>query len=313
MDIAFIIDPLSSLNVRKDSSIAMMEAAQNRGHKISVIYPEDIIYECPRITAICRPISINIQQIRWYEEKNFEVRPLESFDVVLMRKDPPVDTEYIYLTFLLEIAEKNGAKIINKPSAVRNNNEKLAISEYPEFVAPTIVSKKIEKIKSFAKSHGTIVIKPLDGMGGSSVFKVSVGDPNTNVIIETLTKNGNRTVMAQMFLSDITLGDKRILLIDGIPQPFSLARVPQGDEIRGNIAAGGKGIAMALTRKEYEIATRIGPAAEKKGLFIVGLDIIGEYLTEINVTCPTCMREIATQNDCNIAKNVICNIERKWG
>ncbi len=310
MNIAFIIDPIETLNIKKDSSIAMMLAAQDKGHQIYAINSSDIKLNDQQILATANQISISAKQEKWYQVVSSKTVPLNTFDAVLMRKDPPVDTEYFYITYLLELAEKNGANILNKPLAIRNNNEKLAIVNHPAFIAPTLVTKDFASLKQFVQSHQEVVLKPLDGMGGSSVFKVSQNDPNLNVIIETITQNQNRTIMAQRFIPEIIKGDKRVLLVNGKPIPYSLARIPQKGEIRGNLAVGGTGIAMPLTERELEIANSIGPILSKQGLFIVGLDIIGDYLTEINVTSPTCMQEISNQTDCNVANTVIDALEK---
>ena len=311
MDIAFIIDPIETLNFNKDSSVAMMLASQKRGHKIHVIHTPNIKLNNQQVVAKSSEVVVQEEAEQWYQIESSKTSTLDVFDYVLVRKDPPVDTEYIYITYLLEIAEKNGATVLNKPLAIRNNNEKLAIVNYPQLIAPTLVTKNFGIIKEFINAHNEIVLKPLDGMGGSSVFKLSKGDPNINVIIETITHNQSRTIMAQKFISEITKGDKRVLLIDGQPIPYSLSRIPQDGEIRGNLAAGGTGVAMPLTDREREIANSVGPGLSRQGLFIVGLDIIGRYLTEINVTSPTCMQEISNQTNCDVATKVISALEKK--
>ncbi len=312
MDIAFIIDPIDSLNITKDSSVAMMRAAQNRNHKVTVIHATNLRYQNGKVLALSHQINLQEKKDTWYQIENSATKELDSFDLILVRKDPPVDVEYFYLTYLLDIAEKQGARVVNSPSSVRSQNEKLGITDYPEFITPTLVSRHAPDIKQFLRFYGEIILKPLDGMGGTSIFKVTKSDPNINVIIETITRNEKCTIMAQKFISEITLGDKRVLLIDGKPIPFSLARIPKIGEVRGNLAAGGKGVAMPLTTRELEIASSIGPKLAAKGLFIVGLDIIGDFLTEVNVTSPTCMQEIADQTECNVAEIVIQSIEAKY-
>ncbi len=311
MDIAFIIDPIETLIFSKDSSVAMMLASQKRGHKIHVIHTSNIQLNNQQVVAKSSEIVVQEEAEQWYQIESSKTSTLDVFDYVLVRKDPPVDTEYIYITYLLEIAEKNGATVLNKPLAIRNNNEKLSIVNHPQLIAPTLVTKDFAAIKQFIDVHNEIILKPLDGMGGSSVFKLSKGDLNINVIIETITHNQSRTIMAQKFISEITKGDKRVLLIDGQPIPYSLSRIPQDGEIRGNLAAGGTGVAMPLTDRENEIANSVGPSLSRQGLFIVGLDIIGSYLTEINVTSPTCMQEISNQTNCDVATEVISALERK--
>lgn len=310
MNIAFIIDPIDTLNIAKDSSFAMMEASQNKGHIITAIHASDISYDNFNVKALCHQITLLRDDKRWYKIEASETRLLKEFDIVMLRKDPPVNTEYFYLTYLLELAEIQGAKILNKPSAIRNNNEKLSILKFPEFIPPTTVTRNADDIRRFIGLHGEVILKPLDGMGGTSIFKITPSDPNTNVIVETITQHETRTIMVQKFLPEIQFGDKRVLLIDGEPIPFALARIPRKGEVRGNLAAGGKGVAMALSAEELKIASAVGAEASKNGLFLVGLDIIGSRLTEINVTCPTCMREIAEQTECNVADVVITELER---
>jgi glutathione synthase len=234
---------------------------------------------------------------------------LETFDAVLMRKDPPFDMEYIYSTYLLELAEKQGALVINSPRAVRDHNEKLAIAKFAQFTVPTLVTRVEQLIRDFLADHGDIILKPLDGMGGTSVFRLNRQDPNIGVVIETLTHNGRRTVMAQRFIAEIVKGDKRVLVIDGKPVPFALARIPKQGETRGNLAAGATGIAQPLTARDREIAETLGPDLRAQGLMLVGLDVIGDYLTEVNVTSPTCMREIADQTGFNVAALMIDALE----
>ncbi|MGE5525189.1 MAG: glutathione synthase, partial [Rhodospirillaceae bacterium] len=246
---------------------------------------------------------------RWYDLEPATETPLHQFDVVMMRKDPPFDMEYVYSTYLLELAEAQGARVVNKPRAIRDHNEKLAIARYPDYTAPTLVTRQEQRVRSFLAQHQDIILKPLDGMGGTSVFRVHREDPNVNVIIETLTHYGRRTIMAQRYIPQIKDGDKRVLIIAGQPVPYALARIPQPGETRGNLAAGGRGVARELTARDREIAQALGPGLHAQGLLLVGLDVIGDYLTEVNVTSPTCFQEIMQQTGFNVAGMMIDALE----
>ena len=311
MNIAFILDPLESINIHKDSSFAMMREASQRGHRIHALHQEDIVLLEGRIKAWSREIFLTGRDPDWYEIGEILPGHLAQYDAVLMRKDPPFDMEYYYATQLLALAEREGARIFNRPAALRNWNEKLSIARFPEFTPSTLVSKQESALRDFLDHHRDIVIKPLDGMGGSGVFRVRENDPNTGVIIETATRYGTKTVMAQRFIPDIEKGDKRILVVGGIPAPYCLARIPKKGETRGNLASGGKGIAQALSDRDREIAGAVGPVLEKEGIFLAGLDVIGSHLTEINVTSPTCMQEILDQTGCDVAKIMIDLLESK--
>lgn len=289
----------------------MMSEAQTRGHEIWVCLQSDLVWDQGKISIDATHIEILGEQAKWYQEITSETKTPSDFDSAIMRKDPPFDMEYIYSTYLLELAEAEGLKVFNKPSAIRDHNEKLSIARYPEFIAPTIVTRNLSAIKSFIKAHDQVILKPLDGMGGSSIFRTSESDPNLGVILETLSGVSRESIMAQRFIPEISEGDKRVLLIDGKPAEYALARIPQGQDHRGNLAAGGKGKAMPLTDREREIANTIGPGLASRGLLLVGLDVIGGFLTEVNVTSPTCMREIHEQTGFNVAGMFIDALEQK--
>ncbi len=311
MKLLFILDPLETLKIKKDTSFAMMSEAQTRGHEIWVCLQSDLVWDQGKVSIDATHIEILGEQAQWYQEITSETKTPSDFDSAIMRKDPPFDMEYIYSTYLLELAEAEGLKVFNKPSAIRDHNEKLSIARYPEFIAPTIVTRNLSAIKSFIKAHDQVILKPLDGMGGSSIFRTSENDPNLGVILETLSGVSRESIMAQRFIPEISEGDKRVLLIDGKPAEYALARIPQGQDHRGNLAAGGKGKAMPLTDREREIANTIGPGLASRGLLLVGLDVIGGFLTEVNVTSPTCMREIHEQTGFNVAGMFIDALEQK--
>lgn len=296
MDLLFVADPLEAFKIYKDTTFSMMREAQRRGHRVAACEPRDIHWVSGgTVTARVREIRLTGGQDAWFEESAGTQRPLKDFGAVLMRKDPPFDSEYFYATHLLEQAEREGAKVFNKPRSLRDHPEKLAIMEFPQFTSPTLVTRDAALVREFHARHRDIILKPLDGMGGMGIFRVKEDALNLGSIIETLNKEGAETIMVQRFVPQITEGDKRILVIGGKPVPFSLARIPQGTEVRGNLAAGGKGVARPLSAKDREIAEAIGPVLEKRGLLLVGLDVIGDCLTEINVTSPTCFQEITQQ------------------
>jgi glutathione synthase len=301
MIIAFIADPLDTFKIYKDSTYAMMREAASRNHELYVLEQQDVALKNNSAVGFARQFHFTDSGAPWYRLDSIEETPLNQFDAVLMRKDPPFDMEYLYSTILLELAEQQGAKVFNRPRAMRDFNEKLAIAKFPEFTAPTLVTREAHLIKAFLAEHGDIILKPLDAMGGASVFRVHTQDKNINVIIETITLLGKKTVMAQRYIPEIATGDKRILLIDGKPVPFALARIPQAGETRGNLAAGGKGVAQPLSKHDQEIAATLGPRLKEQGLFLVGLDVIGDYLTEVNVTSPTGFQEITAQTGFNVA------------
>ena len=313
MDLAFIVDPLDTLKAYKDSSIAMMRAASRRGHRIHAFGQSDLLWRGGRASANALPLTVHADHTHWHDAGTAAVKPLEEFDAVLMRKDPPFNMEYVYSTYLLELAEGHGARVFNRPRAIRDHNEKLAIAKFPQFVAPTMVTRDAGVIREFLGEHRDIILKPLDGMGGTSIFRVRVDDPNISVILETMTGDGQRSAMAQRYIPDIRDGDKRILLIAGEPVPYCLARIPQAGESRGNLAAGGRGVARELSERDREIAAALGPKLWSEGLLLVGLDVIGDYLTEVNVTSPTCMVEIAEQTGFDVGGMFIDALERAVG
>jgi glutathione synthase len=309
MKIAFILDPLDKLKAYKDSSIAMMRAAARRDHQVFAIQREALVWDGSTVSARSLALTPTDDNNAWYVPGTEEVLPLTAFDAVLMRQDPPFDFEYVTATWLLESAANAGARIFNNPASIRDHSEKLAILEFPQFIPPTRVARAAVDINAFIDAHGDTILKPLDGMGGSQIFRVRADDPNRNVIIETLTHEEGRTIMAQAYLPAISSGDKRVLIIGGKVIPHSLARIPKEGETRGNLAAGGRGVAMPLTDGERAVAEYLAPILWGRGLLIVGLDLIGDRLTEINVTSPTCMAEIADQTGFDVASVVIDSLE----
>ncbi len=310
MKFLFIADPLESFKVEKDSTLAMMRAAQNAGHAIWYTQSHDLLWGQGKARARCQALQI-LDGNDWYQLSDFEEHPLEFFSAVLMRQDPPFTVEYLTSTWILSAAVLQGARVFNSPDAVRNHSEKLSITEFPQFIPPTLVTRDIHAIRDFHRLHHDIVVKPLDGMGGMGVFRIGPDGLNLSSIVETLGENGARTLMTQRYLPEIAAGDKRVLLIGGEVMPQALARIPQGSEIRGNLAVGGKGLAMALTAREEEIANHLAPILAKRGLFLVGLDMIGGYLTEINVTSPTCFVEITQQTNLDIAQKWLTLLEKE--
>jgi len=301
MEISVVLDPLPSLKAYKDTSVAMMRALQSRGHKLFATEQSEIFWDGGKTLARVRPLAVNADDHDWYNVGEASERSLASFAAVLMRKDPPFDMEYVYSTYVLEAAEREGARVFNRPRAIRDHNEKMAIAKFTEFTVPTLVTRDAELIREFIDEHEDVILKPLDGMGGTSVFRVREDDPNRNVIIETVGHHGARSVMAQRFIPEIVDGDKRIILIAGEAVPHALARIPKPGETRGNLAAGGKGVARPLSPRDREIAEGVGPKLAAEGLFVVGLDVIGDYLTEINVTSPTGFVEITKQTGFDVA------------
>ena len=310
MKLAFILDPLESIKTYKDSSYAMMREAHARGHALFVLHQEDLAWRGGRVVGHARSLTLTGDAHDWFRSGESAETPLTDFDAVIMRKDPPFDMEYIYSTYLLELAERAGARVFNRPGTIRDFNEKLAIARFPAFAPPSIVTRKESLIRAFLDEHGDIILKPLDGMGGASIFRLHARDPNLGVIIETLTHFGRRTIMAQRYIPEIVDGDKRILLIAGGVVPYSLARIPKPGETRGNLAAGGTGVARPLSPRDREIAENLAPRLWELGLLLVGLDVIGDSLTEINVTSPTCMQEIEQQTGFNSAAMMIEAVER---
>ena len=309
LSLLFIVDPLDALKAYKDSSIAMMREAARRGHDVWACEAAALRWRDGKVRALCQLLELQPGDAPWYAVREDGSHELAQFDAVLMRKDPPFDAEYLYATHLLEAAQRGGARVFNEPRALRDHNEKLAITEFPEFVVPTLVTREPDALREFHAEFGDIVVKPLDGMGGTSVFRLRQDDLNLNVIIETITQLGTRTVMAQRFIPPISEGDKRVLLIAGEPVPYVLARIPKPGEARGNLAAGGTGVARPLSDADRAIAARLGPVLARRGLLLVGIDVIGQYLTEVNVTSPTCFVEITEQTGFNVAAMFIDALE----
>lgn len=310
MDFLFIADPLESFKVHKDSTLAMMRVAQGTGHRLWFCESRNLLWKDSLVIADCQTLVIKPSSTSWFELGNLESRALNTFAAVMMRTDPPFDIEYLNCTWLLSAAERQGAKVFNNPSAVREHSEKISITEFSKLIPPTLITRELSAVEDFHQQHRDIVIKPLDGMGGMGVFRVGSDGLNLASIVETLGQNGSRTLMAQKFLPEIAQGDKRVLLIGGEVVPFALARIPQGTEIRGNLAAGGKGVAMPLSDAENKIAQDLAPILNARGLFLVGLDLIGAYLTEINVTSPTCFVEITDQSGFDVPQFWLNQLEK---
>ena len=302
MNLLFIADPVEHFKIYKDTTFAMMREAQRRGHALAVSEPRHMHWQRGgRVVARVRDITLTGHAQDWFIAGEPREVALAEYDAVLMRKDPPFDSEYFYATHLLEQAEREGARIFNKPRALRDHPEKLAILEFPQFIGPTLVTRDAQDIRRFHAEHGDIILKPLDGMGGMGIFRVGPDGMNLGSIIETLNRDGSQSVMVQKFLPEITEGDKRVLVIGGKPVPYCLARIPQGTEVRGNLAAGGLGVARALSARDREIGEALGPVLQQRGLLLAGVDVIGDCITEINVTSPTCFQEIFDQTGCDVA------------
>ncbi len=296
MRIAIIMDPIESINIAKDTTFAMLIEAQTRGFDLWYCTAAQLFFAENQARAMMHPIAVHPDPTCWFTRGDAQVCDLKNFDVILMRKDPPFDINYIYATYFLDHAKKDGCLVINDPSSLRDCNEKLFITWFPEWMPPTLVSSQRQQIRDFHHTHQDIICKPLDGMGGAFIFRVKPDGDNLNVIIETLTDQGRRPCMIQRYLPQIAEGDKRILMINGEPVPYTLARIPSAGDLRGNLAAGGQGKAQPLSQQEEKLARAIGPTLKKRGLFFVGVDVIGEYITEINVTSPTCVQEISKQS-----------------
>ena len=309
--IGVIMDPISTINIKKDSTFAMMLEAQRRGCTLFHILQGDLFVDDGIVYAKMNPVTVRDDSQGWFTFGEAVVKPLHELPVVLMRKDPPFDMEYIYSTYLLEMVQKRGTLVVNRPESIRSANEKLFAAWFPEYCPPTRVTRDMARIREFLEVQQHIVVKPLDGMGGSMIFQIKQGDSNRNVILEAITAHGTRTVMAQRFLPEYKQGDKRILLIDGVPFPHALARIPAEGEGRANLAAGGKGVGVDLTEREFAICAGIAPVLREMGLIFVGLDVIGDYVTEINVTSPTCIRELDQIYSANIASLLFDAIERR--
>jgi glutathione synthase len=301
MQFLFIIDPLPGLKAYKDTTVTMMRAAQARGHGVYVCQQPGIAWRKSGVTAETTWITLTDSDDDWYRSGDQARRRLAEFDAVLMRKDPPFDLEYVTSTWLLSAAEREGARVFNSPAAIRDHNEKIAITEFPQFVAPTLVTRDPRQLHDFIDEQHDVVVKRLDVMGGENIFRVNRTDPNRNVIVEIMAQGGARSVMAQRYIPEIVDGDKRVIIIDGQVVPYCLARIPKAGESRGNLAAGARGEARPLTKRDREIAEALGPLLAARGLLFVGLDVIGEWVTEVNVTSPTCFREIQDQTGFDVS------------
>ncbi len=306
-----VMDPIESINIKKDTTLAMLWAASDRGWQLSYMRQQDLYQSGGEPRARTRPLEVFRNTEDTYQLGEMEDINLGELDVILMRKDPPFDNEFIYSTYILEAAERLGTLVVNKPQSLRDCNEKMFATQFPECCPPLVVSRDNDILRDFHRQHKDVIFKPLDGMGGTSIFRVKEDDPNLGVILETLTDFGKQSIMAQRFLPDITNGDKRILLIDGEPVDYCLARIPSQGETRGNLAAGGTGRAQPITERDRWIANQVGPTLREKGLLFVGIDVIGDYLTEINVTSPTCVREIDNAYNTDIAGSLMDVISRK--
>ena len=306
ISLGVLMDPIHQINTRKDSTFAMLLEAQVRGWKIWYMEQKDLKLKNSQVMASCRALTVTDQAENWFEFGEHTEIELSELDVVLMRKDPPFDMNYIYTTYLLELS---GTLIVNNPQTLRDANEKLSTAWFPQCCAPTLVSSNSDEFNQFIDEQEDIIIKPLDGMGGASIFRVIKGDPNTNVILETLTEHGQRPVMAQRFIPEITEGDKRILIVNGETIPYALARIPKEGENRGNLAAGGSGVGMPISERDHWICQQVGPELKKRGVLFAGIDVIGDYLTEINITSPTCIRELDSIFNLNISAMLMDAIE----
>ena len=309
--IGIVMDPISDIKIHKDSSFAMLLEAQSRGWELYYLEMQDLYLDNGRCFASSKKLTVQRDTENWYQLQEATDHPLSELDAVLMRKDPPFDTEYIYATYLLERAEDEGCLIVNKPQSLRDANEKLFTAWFSEFTPTTLVTRSSQKIRDFHAKHQDVILKPLDGMGGASIFRIKENDANIGVIIETLTEHQKRYCMAQAFIPEIRDGDKRILIVDGEPMPYALARIPAKGETRGNLAAGGSGVAQPLSKSDWHIANSIGPTLKEKGLIFVGLDVIGDKVTEINVTSPTCIQEIDNAFGTNISSKLMDAIEKR--
>ena len=314
MDILFVADPLESFKIHKDTTFAMMREAQQRGWRVHACDTRDLLWQRGDVVqAAVRRITLTGAPQQWFAETDCTPQPLHAFGAVVMRKDPPFDSEFFYATHLLEQAEREGARVFNKPRALRDHPEKLAILEFPQFIGPTLVTRDADAVRRFHAEHRDIILKPLDGMGGMGIFRVREDGMNLGSIIETLNQDGAQSLMVQRFLPEISAGDKRVLVIGGKPVPYCLARIPQGNEVRGNLAAGGKGVAQPLSDNDRAIAEELGPILAARGLLLVGLDVIGDRLTEINVTSPTCFQEITDQTGFDVAAMFVDALEAALG
>jgi len=309
--LGIVMDPIESINIKKDSSFAMMLEARRRGWELHYMQQSDLFLQDGHTYASMARLEVYDEANKWFNIKKTVTAPVSELDVVLMRLDPPFDMEYIYTTYLLEYAERQGVLVVNKPQSLRDANEKIFTGWFPQCSPPTLVTRQAEHIRAFLNKYKDIILKPPGGMGGKSIFRLQKNDPNISVVIETLTDHASDFTIVQQFIPEISQGDKRILLIDGEPVPYALARIPAKGETRGNLAAGGKGEGMALTERDKWICAQLGPVLKEKGLMFVGIDVIGDYLTEINVTSPTCIRELDALYSLNISGDLLDCIENK--
>jgi len=313
LTVAVLMDPIESLHIEKDTTFALLLEAQRRGHRLQYLTQKSLAVRDAAPRAHAQHLQVRDNARGWFTLDAAQWLDLREVDVILARKDPPFDGQFLYDTMVLELAQRAGVLVVNDPQGLRDANEKLFSLHFPQCIPPTMVAREAAEIRHFVAEHGEVVIKPLDGMGGRAIFRSAHGDPNLNVIIETLTDNGRNFAAVQRFIKEISAGDKRILMIDGVPVPYALARIPQGDDFRGNLARGGKGVGMPLTERERWIAAQVGPELSRRGMLFVGLDVIGDYLTEVNVTSPTCARELDAQFGLNIAGQLFDVIEAKRG
>ncbi len=311
ISLGVVMDPIGSIKPVKDTTLALLLAAQAKGWNLFYMQQADLYLNQGKAMAQLQPLKVADDLDNWFELDEAQNRPLGDLDVILMRKDPPFDAEYIYSTYILEAAQKDGALVVNNPQSLRDCNEKIFATQFPQCCPPVLVSRSEKQLRAFHQEHRDVIFKPLEGMGGSGIFRCSADDPNVGVILETLTNMDQNFIMAQRFIPEIKQGDKRILVVDGEAVPYSLARIPKEGETRGNLAAGGRGVAQPLTERDHWIVSQVAPTLKEKGLFFVGLDVIGDYLTEINVTSPTCAREIDKAYDTNIGERLMNAIEKR--
>ncbi len=309
MRIGVIMDPIADITYKKDTTLALLLASASRGHELLYMEMHNLRIESGRAYATMHPLKVHADANHWFDLGTAQDLPLGELDIILMRKDPPFDSQYIYATYMLEQAELEGCLVVNRPTSLRDCNEKVFATRFPQCCPPHLVSRDSQTLRAFHNAHSDVIYKPLDGMGGTGIFRCSPNDPNVSVVIETLTNNGQNYIMAQKYLPEITQGDKRVLVVNGEAIPYSLARIPAQGETRGNLAAGGNGVAQALTERDKWIVAQVAPSLLERGLYFVGLDIIGDYLTEINVTSPTCVREIDDAFDTNIGARLVVALE----
>ena len=307
-----VMDPISGISSYKDSTFAMLLEAQRRGHEIWYMEPSDLTIRDGVALGRMRPLAVRDNNDDWFTLGESENRELATLDILLMRKDPPFNMDYVYTTYILDLAEKAGVTVMNRPQALRDANEKCFITQFPHCCVPALISRSTAEIRAFVQEQGLSVVKPLDGMGGESIFQVQPKDPNLNVILETITSNNRDLVMVQRYIPEITQGDKRILLVNGVPVPYALARIPGAGDFRGNLAKGGTGKGVALTERDYQICEQVAPELKLRGILFAGLDVIGDWLTEINVTSPTCIRELDSEYGLNIAGEMFDALEATW-